>query len=172
MGKRLVGVMMIFLFAWGASAQILPKGNVFVGYSYNRLDLGGGDHANLNGWIGSAELKFFPFIGIVGDVSGHYGAPNGIKTHEYNFLAGPRLSLSLGKTRFFIHALGGGARMSTSIAGFSDSDTSFAYAAGAGFDHKLSIFRWRVQGDYLRTKLFGAQQSDVRLSTGLVFNFF
>jgi hypothetical protein len=171
-GKRLVAVMMIFLFAWGASAQILPKGNVFVGYSYNRLDLGGGDHANLNGWIGSAELKFFPFIGIVGDVSGHYGAPNGIKTHEYNFLAGPRLSLSLGKTRFFIHALGGGARMSTSIAGFSDSDTSFAYAAGAGFDHKLSIFRWRVQGDYLRTKLFGAQQSDVRLSTGLVFNFF
>ena len=62
--------------------------------------------------------------------------------------------------------------MSTSIAGFSDSDTSYAYAGGGGFDHKLLMFRWRVQGDYLRTKLFGANQTDVRLSTGLVFNFF
>lgn len=172
MAKLPVVVIMIFLFAFGASAQLLPKGNVFVGYSYNRLDLGGGDHANLNGWIGSAELKVFPFIGIVGDVSGHYGAPNGIKTQEYNFLAGPRLSLSLGKTRLFIHALAGGARMNTSIAGFSDSDTSFAYAGGAGLEHKLLMFRWRVQGDYLHTKLFGAKQSDIRLSTGLVFNFF
>src|ERR1700752_3122138 len=71
--KLPVVVIMIFLFAFGASAQLLPKGNVFVGYSYNRLDLGGGDHANLNGWIGSAELKVFPFMGIVGDGSGHYG---------------------------------------------------------------------------------------------------
>lgn len=172
MPKLLVAVITVLLFALGASAQILPKGNVFVGYSYNRLDLGGGDHANLNGWIGSAELKIFPFVGIVGDVSGHYGTPNGIKTQEYNFLAGPRLSLSLGKTRFFIHVLGGGARMSTSIAGFSDSDTSYAYAGGGGLDHKLLMFHWRVQGDYLRTKLFGANQTDVRLSTGLVFNFF
>lgn len=172
MRKLVIVVLMVFLFAFGARAQILPKGNLFVGYSYNRLDLGNGTHANLNGWIGSAELKIFPFIGIVGDVSGHYGAPNGMKTQEYNFLAGPRLSLSLGKTRLFIHALAGGARMSTSIAGFSDSDTSFAYAGGAGFEHKLSIFRWRLQGDYVHTRLFGTKEGDIRLSTGLVFSVF
>jgi hypothetical protein len=171
-GRLLIVVPTVFLFAFGASAQILPKGNLFVGYSYNRLDLGNGTHANFNGWIGSAELKVFPFVGIVGEVSGHYGAPNGVKTQKYNFLAGPRLSLSLGKTRLFIHALAGGARMSTSIAGFSDSDTSFAYAGGGGIEHKLSIFRWRVQGDYVHTRLFSSKEGDVRVSTGLVFNFF
>ena len=172
MGKWLTGLVLVFMLVTGASAQILPKGNVFVGYSYNRLDLGGGDHGNLNGWIGSLEVKLLPFVGVAADVSGHYGAPNGVKIQAYNFLAGPRFSVSLGKVRPFLHGMAGGARMSTSIAGFSDSDTSFAYVAGGGIDYKLKLFRWRVQGDYLHTRLFGVKQGDIRLSTGLVFNFF
>ena len=173
MRKFLLLAPVFLLLASAASAQILPKGNVFVGYSYNRFDQGGGNHANLNGWIGSLEGKLFlPWFGIAADVSGHYGTPNGVTVKEYNFLFGPRISMSAGKVRPFAHVLGGAAHMNTGIAGFSDSDTSFAYAGGGGLDYKvLRIFAWRVQGDYLHTKLFGTKEGNFRLSTGLVFNF-
>lgn len=154
------------------SGQILPKGNVFAGYSYERFYKAGGD-ANLNGWAGSVEGKFFfRWFGMVADASGEYGNPNGIKVKQYNFLAGPRISFTFGKTRPFVHLLGGYARMNQSIAGFSDNDHSFAYALGGGLDYKvLHLFSWRIQGDYLRTQLFGGTQKNARLATGLVFNF-
>ena len=162
-----------FALTMAASAQVLPKGNVFAGYSYNRFDQGRGRHAGLNGWTGSVEGKLFlPWFGMVADVSGHYGTPSGIKVKEYNFLFGPRISFSFGKVRPFVHVLGGLARMNNSIAGFSDTDHSFAYAGGGGIDYKvLHLFSWRLQGDYLRTQLFGGTQRNLRISSGLVFNF-
>ena len=154
------------------SGQILPKGNVFAGYSYERFYQPGGD-ANLNGWAASAEGKFFfRWFGVVADVSGEYGTPHGISVKQYNFLAGPRISLSVGKTRFFAHVLGGYARMNNSIIGFSDTDHSFAYALGGGLDHKVfHLVTWRLQGDFLRTQLFGNTQKNVRVATGPVLNF-
>src|SRR5262249_27495663 len=99
------------LLSLAASAQI-PKGNVFVGYSYNRADLNGGEHANLNGWDGSLEGKVLPWVGIVADLSGHYGSPHGVSTKEYNFLFGPRVSVSVGKIRPFAHFLFGASHIS------------------------------------------------------------
>ena len=155
-----------------ASAQIVPKGNIFAGYSYERFHEASGN-VNLNGWDGSVEGKFFlPWFGMVADVSGEYGTPNGISMKGYNFLFGPRISFSFGKVRPFVHVLGGLARLNNSVAGFSDTDHSFAYAGGGGIDYKvLHLFAWRLQGDYLRTQLFGGTQKNVRVSTGLVFNF-
>src|SRR6266852_688903 len=76
-----VFVFTLFLLTRALNAQILPKGNVFVGYSYNRAAISdslafNSDGNNLNGWEGSLEGKFLPFIGIVADVSGHYGSRN------------------------------------------------------------------------------------------------
>src|SRR2546430_10164128 len=72
-------VFTLFLLTSALNAQILPKGNVFVGYSYNRAGTSqpgafNTDRSNLNGWEGSLEGKFLPFLGIVADVSGHYGS--------------------------------------------------------------------------------------------------
>lgn len=63
----------LFLLTTVAAAQE-PKGNVFFGYSYQRTDLVSNNGVNLNGWEGSLEGKVLPWIGVVADVSGHYGS--------------------------------------------------------------------------------------------------
>jgi opacity protein-like surface antigen len=162
-----------------ATAQI-PKGNIFVGYSYGSADLNHSDRSNLNGWEGSLEGKIFPFVGIVADLNGLYGSNNfpsstttfHVNAHEYNYLFGPRVSFSVGKIRPFAHALFGAAHVNVSTTGYSASDTSFGTALGGGLDYKLvPLISWRFQGDYLQTRFFGNTQNNGRFSTGIVLNF-
>lgn len=171
----------IFLaFTSFASAQI-PKGSVFLGYSYSSADLNSGNRSNLNGWEGSLEGKVLPFVGIVADLSGHYGTNNfpssngtiyQVNGHEYNFLFGPRVSVPVGKLRPFVHALFGAGHVGVNGQGYSASDLSFATALGGGADYKLIPgLAWRLQGDYLQTRFFGNRQDNARISTGIVFNF-
>ena len=72
--SRIVVIALSIAFLTTAAAAQIPKGNVFIGYSYLRTDLISGTHDNLNGWNGSLEGKFLPWIGIVADLSGHYGS--------------------------------------------------------------------------------------------------
>jgi hypothetical protein len=53
-----------------AAAQIPTKGNVYFGYSYYNTNLSSIDRGNLNGWNGSLEGKFLPWVGLVADFSG------------------------------------------------------------------------------------------------------
>jgi len=179
-----------FLFVTLSSAQLLPKGNVFIGYSYAHADVGGGSTVNLNGWNGSLEGRIFPHVGIVADLSGVYGGsdapgicpvlvvPGGgcinvhTSIHQTNVLFGPRVSLSVGKIRPFAHFLVGVVHESLNSNGSSNSNTSFGDAFGGGIDYKLfHVAAWRFEGDYVGTRYFSGRQSDFRLSTGLVFNF-
>ena len=57
----------IVLVAAAAVAQIPTSGNIFVGYSYSRTNSVPGNTLSLNGWEGSLEGKFLPWIGIVAD---------------------------------------------------------------------------------------------------------
>lgn len=163
-----------------AAAQV-PKANLFVGYSYGSADLNHNNRSNLNGWEGSLEGKFLPWVGIVADFNGLYGSNNfptsssqifNVDAREHNFLFGPRVSVSLGKIRPFAHALFGAGHISVSTTGYSASDTSFAEALGGGIDYKLvPLISWRFQGDYLQTRFFGNTQNNGRFSTGIVLNF-
>jgi opacity protein-like surface antigen len=172
----------LFLFAGVASSQV-PSGNVFVGYSYYNAGLSSLGRSNLNGWNGSVEGKLIPWVGIVADVSGHYGSESipfrcagpglcssvSINIHELDFLVGPRVSVSVGKIRPFAEALFGGGHISTNGAG---SDTSFATALGGGIDyHLIPLVAWRLEGDYVQTRFFSTTQNNVRLSTGIVLRF-
>jgi hypothetical protein len=153
-------------------------------------DLVSNGRNNLNGWNGSVEGKVLPFIGIVGDFSGHYGsvplavnptctsiiggacATLSASTHIHSFLFGPRVSISVGKVRPFAHALFGAAHLSESQSLLSSSDTSFAYALGGGIDyHLVPLISWRVQGDLLQTRFFSNTQNNIRISTGIVVHF-
>src|SRR5258708_5827883 len=71
--RVICGTVFLLTVLAGASFAQLPSGNVFVGYSYLNADTNTPNRANLNGWEGSAEGKVFPFLGLVLDVSGHYG---------------------------------------------------------------------------------------------------
>lgn len=182
-------VLTLVVIATAASAQI-PSGNVFVGYSYMSADLTSSSRTNLNGWNASVEGKVFPFIGIVGDFSGHYGStaifPNpectgvvgmpcptlSASTNIHDFLFGPRVSVSVGKVRPFAQALFGAAHISESVSLVSNSNTSFGYALGGGVDyHLIPLISWRVQADWLQTRFFSNTQNNVRISTGVVIHF-
>jgi hypothetical protein len=186
MQRIAVILFVIFLFADLASAQIPTSGNVFFGYSYYHTDLSSIDSANTNGWEASVEGKVIPFLGIVADFDGHYGSQNfpgscpgplpclvipvNASVTEHNFLFGPRVSMSLGKFRPYAEALFGAGHVNVNN-GFG-SDTSFATALGGGLDYKLlKPIAWRFQGDYVQTRFFGATQSNVRISTGIVLHF-
>jgi len=179
MGKGGAVVVATLLFTAGAWGQLL-SGNAFIGYSYTQTNLTAGQSTNLNGWNGSVEMKVLPLLGIVGDVSGHYGSQDtevlGIggdaKLSEYNFLFGPQLSFKLGKFRPFVHALFGGAHLGETLSGASSSSNSFADALGGGIDyHLFPLISWRIQLDALQTRFFSATQNNPRFSTGIVFHF-
>jgi hypothetical protein len=171
-----------FLFSTSAGAQIPSKGNVYFGYSYYNTNLSSIDRGNLNGWNGSLEGKFLPWVGLVADFSGNYGSQNfpavcitapcpliNSNVSVHNFLFGPRLSVSVSKFTPFAHVLIGASHVKTN--GFG-SDTSFGDAVGGGLDYRLfHIIAWRFQGDYLQTRFFSSTQNNLRLSTGLVLRF-
>jgi len=94
---------------------------------------------------------------------------------EHNYLFGPRVSVPAGRFRPFgellIGAIHIAANSATSSASFG-SDTSFATAVGGGIDYRLiRLLAWRIQGDYVHTRLFGFGQNNVRISTGIVIRF-
>ncbi len=187
MRKRIAIVFALMLVTTAGFAQVPSFGNVFVGYSYNRADTGLDNRGNLNGWEGSLEGKFLPFVGMVADVSAQYGtltAPIGItsggiqggrfdaKTRVQSYLFGPRVSFSVGKIRPFAHVLIGASHLHESNDFTSNSETSFADAIGGGIDyHLIPRVSWRLQGDALQTRFHGARQDDARISTGLVVKF-
>jgi hypothetical protein len=153
----------VLLLTLSASAQVPTSGNIFFGYSYNRVNFGGSS-SNFNGWNGSLEGKVLPWVGIVADVSGQYGS--GDSVHSVVF--GPRVSVSIGKIRPFAHAMFGVSHFSAN----SSSDTSFADALGGGVDYRLfHVLGWRFQLDALQTRFFGGSQDDFRFSTGIVLHF-
>ncbi|HYM75447.1 MAG TPA: hypothetical protein VE377_05655 [Candidatus Dormibacteraeota bacterium] len=179
---KLAVIACILLLTELATAQIPTSGNVFFGYSYYNTNLTA-NRGSLNGWEGSVEGKIFPFVGVVGDVSGHYGSESLLSctvpildcivinssVSQHNFLFGPRVSVSVGKFRPFAEAFVGAAHINAQFAG---SDTSFASAVGGGLDYKFGrIFAWRFQGDYVHTHLFSISQNNARVSTGLVLRF-
>jgi hypothetical protein len=161
-------------------AQV-PKGNVFVGYSFMSADVpNSADRKNLNGWEASIEGKLLPFLGVVADGSGHYGGTQilacpvrvggvcpPVNGSIHTALFGLRASASSHGIRPFAHVLFG-AGVSAGVS----SDISFASAFGGGVDLKIArIIGWRFLGDYVHTHFAGSAQGQGRFSTGIVLRF-
>jgi opacity protein-like surface antigen len=160
------------LFSGLATAQIPTAGNVYFGYTYYNTDLSL-NRGSLNGWQGTLEGKVFPMLGIVADITGHYGTLDfggvNASAHVYEAMFGPRVGVPIGKFRPFGEFEIGVGHVNTH--GFG-SDTSFATAVGGGLDY--TIFRpvaWRFEGDYVHTSFFNNGQGNFRFSTGIVLRF-
>lgn len=177
--RKFAGISLaVFVIIGGAYAQIPTSGNIFVGYSYSRTNSPGGA-SNLNGWEGSLEGKFLPWVGIVADFGAGYGSnhfpiegPFGVNlstsVRRYTYLFGPRVSIPIGKFTPFAHFLFGAAHVNDRGA----TDTSFATAVGGGLDYKLiKGVAWRVQLDNVHTNFFSRGENHVRFSTGIDFRF-
>jgi hypothetical protein len=169
-------------------AQIPTGGDVFFGYSFSQGQIfnGASGGANMNGWEGSAEGKFLPWLGIVADLDWHYGGRNFlgctglgctpkrffVNGSRHALLFGPRVSISYGKYTPFAELLIGFAHQTHTGGGISNSDTTFSRAIGGGLDYKLvKGVAWRVQADEVHSRFFHAEQNNFRISTGIVFRF-
>jgi opacity protein-like surface antigen len=184
--------LVVCLFAGLATAQVPTSGNVFLGYSFENTDwsgLGSGlTRPNLSGWEASLEGKIFPHIGIVADLSGHYGSENlgvlpvqpagtsaeniSVTGHELEVLFGPRVSIPIGKFTPFAEAFFGVAHIHNGGALPSSANTSFGTALGGGLDYKIiRPIGVRMEADYVQTRFFSATQDNFRFSTGVVVHF-
>ena len=181
--RKIAGIALaVVVVAGSAFAQIPTSGNIFIGYSYTRTN-SFANTVNLNGWEGSLEGKFLPWIGIVADFGAGYGSDNtgfpiacvitgcrirGASVRKYTYLFGPRASIAIGRFTPFAHALFGAGHINDR----GNTDTSFATAVGGGLDYKLiKGVAWRVQGDNVHTNFFGSGENHFRFSTGIDIRF-
>jgi hypothetical protein len=193
-------VLVWFAFATSAAGQIPKRFALFAGYSTE------GDitfapasvlpislpSVSLDGWNASFEAKVLPFLGVVADVSAHYGTygatvgceaiivcvPLGVSVDSslYSVLVGPQVSVSLWRFTPFAHVLLGAAHINQKpvaslVSGLANSDTSFADAIGGGLDFRIvSVVHWRFQADLLQTRFF-ANSNPISFLTSTQSNF-
>jgi hypothetical protein len=120
-----------FLFCLTLMAQEYPRGEVFVGYSYLRIDDGGVNtlapniftiNRGLNGWEAAGSVNLTSWFALKADGSGHYGDLINFNAAQanffqidnfqasvqsYSFLAGPVLAYRRPRYKPFVHALFG-----------------------------------------------------------------
>ena len=153
-----------------ASAQDVPRVEVFGGYSYGQirayvadqgLSVPGSGPAvfprfGSNGWTGSVAVNATPWFAVVADVSSLYATatrtlgvtPVTVDMHEHNYLFGPRFSARYGRFTLFAHGLFGVAHASVLVqipeaTPIDIVDTRFAMLVGAGVD--LTVYRRQGQ---------------------------
>jgi len=151
--------------------QEVYRWQVFTGFSYMRFDsqsIGFADQSNLFGGEVVGQYNITRRYSVFGDVSANFG-------HEiklYNFMIGPQASYRRQNDTFFVRGLFGKDRDQVSSDGGKTS-IGLAWGGGVGYDRKFSSrFDLRViQIDYINAHSYGATQKNVRVSTGLLFNF-
>lgn len=199
---RLMCIIFFLPVILAAQEEATPRVTMFGGYSYLRNS----GSNSFNGWEGQGTFNFTRHFGITADINGNYrtlasfsllpGVSVTANQSMYNFLFGPTVTTSFGRTSVFGHVLFGqalsnlGGGISLPIIGGISSGvtnaTAFAMAFGGGVDIGLSRhFAIRAaQVDYLRTQfrsadalsagLFGStngRQNNFRYSAGIVFRF-
>jgi hypothetical protein len=124
---------------------------------------------NAVGWNASVTGNFKHVLGITGDFSGVYNSHR-TNSSVYTYTVGPVLTARLPVIQPFVHALFGGATVSSGGA----SSSAFAMFVGGGLDIGLrkGIGFRLVQADWLMTK-FAEQTQDRqgRVSAGIVLKF-
>jgi hypothetical protein len=183
-----------------AGSENQTRATIFGGYSYLHNNSNG-----FNGWEGQGTFNFNRYLGVTADLSGAsltpfsfsaLGFSAGTYQHLNNYLFGPTVTASVGRSAVFAHALFGEARSSLGagvsvpiIGGISTGLTSanaLAMAFGGGIDIGLTrhLAIRAVQVDYLRSHFnttdalttglssnLGNWQNSFRYSTGIVFRF-
>jgi hypothetical protein len=142
------------------------KASVFAGYSYTRFDGG----TNANGFSAEFAGNVSKNVSLVGNFGGAYSSTLGVSESDYSYLFGPRFIAHMGKADLFGHALFGGMDARSSGA----STSAFAMGFGGGLNMAIGNGKkaWRlVEFDYMPTHFASAYQKNIRITTGLQFNF-
>jgi opacity protein-like surface antigen len=169
-----------------AQANGTPKGEMYTGYSFVRIE-----GSNLHGWNLAPVGNVNEHLGIMGDFAGQYSNESStVGTAEsssnltlHSAMAGLRVTdRSLGALSPFAHSLFGMTRINAEVivnqpgvpsSATSNNVTGFSMALGGGLDLNMSSrFALRMfQLDYLLIRSDGFKHEGVRASTGLVWRF-
>jgi opacity protein-like surface antigen len=188
MGKAVLraGLLLLLPVALLAQSGGTPKGEMYTGYSFVRIE-----GSNLHGWNLAPVGNVNEHLGIMGDFSGHYSTESStVGTAEsssnltlHSAMAGLRVSdRSLGALSPFAHSVFGMTRINAEVtvdqpglptSSASNDVTGFSMALGGGLDLNMSSrFALRLfQADYLVIRSDGFKHEGVRVSTGLVWRF-
>jgi hypothetical protein len=165
--RLLVPLGLFFLFSISAKAQ--NPMDFFGGYSYEAL--GRLPQAiparNLSGVKVAVQYNLREWLGIEGEVDGHFGSQ--LPARELNILVGPQICLPRRIFSPFFHVLVGYGHAYTN----GIWDNSFVTAIGGGVDYQVAPrVTWRViEGDDVITRYFGGIEHNPRISTGIVLHF-
>ena len=182
--KVVVCLLALFSVSAIASAQDVPKLDVFVGYSYFRDNpsTSGVSSFNLHGGSASVAYNAKNWLSGVADFGGYHAnniLGSGVDGTVSTYLFGPRISYRHHE-RFtpFAQTLFGVAHASGSGFGSSSTSNAFAASFGGGVDvklfHRLSLRAAQVE--YLLTRFpettnSRETQNNLRVSTGFVVHF-
>lgn len=123
-----------------ADAQDTPRTEVFGGYAWAR-----DDDRDMNGWDGSITFNLGKWFGVSADVSGLRTSLGNTALCQYAVLAGPRVSVPMGRFTPFGYALAGAFHARSRLEFLSVSNTEGttepAVALGGGVNVMLSG-RW------------------------------
>ena len=154
-----------------AMAQNTPKAEVFGGYSLVAKAFSG---QVLHGWNASVNGNIKDWLGVKGDLSGHYATNGPLKVNLHILSFGPQLSYRMNdKVVPFVHVLFGAGWASAGFGDLSLSKAAFAMNLGGGLDwvaHKRCAIR-PIQLDLLLTRFGPDTAIDPRISAGVVFRF-
>jgi hypothetical protein len=171
MSKFIPLVILLLVICVPAMAQNTPKAEVFGGYSF--VPDVGADQI-LHGWNASVNGNIKDWLGIKGDLSGHYARRGGLKVNLHILSIGPQFSYRMNdKVVPFVHVLVGGGWASAGFGDLSFSNAAFAMNIGGGLDwiaHKRCAIR-AIQLDLLVTRFGQDTSTDPRISAGVVFRF-
>jgi hypothetical protein len=160
------------------SSYELSKWELAVGYQFNRINMLGKPF-DTNGLSISTVLYFGKWLGAEAQASVGYGN-TGATTVPPALIAkslfggGPRLAFrGHGRIEPWVHALVGEElfRFSQTV-GDLGNNTALAGVGGGGIDLRLTArTSFMLEGDWLGSRFFSADQRHFQVVTGLVFNF-
>ena len=166
MKKYLPFFMLLLLFAVPVSAQDDPLVNLTIGGGILGVDTG----VSVEGAAGllvDINFNIDDNIGLFFSLG--YHETFNIDAAVYESLGGVRYFMrNDGDTTFFAHVMGGDVEVDAFGIG-----SSWALGGGIGLDKKLGgKFDFRVfQVDYIASFFQGSVQNNLRVSTGITFNF-
>jgi hypothetical protein len=159
-----------------AQSKWVPGIEIFGGYSHLTFPsgfLGFGDRTQMNGWHAAVTIPHIvKGLGITGEGSGDYAT----SLEQFTYAAGPQYKWEVGPFDIIGHGLYGAAQTRIRNAGSTfveASDRHHALVFGGEVDYPFSSrFSVRiVQADAVVTNAFGNRQTNIRLSTGLIYRF-
>lgn len=142
-----------------------------VGYEYVRFQ-SSAFNANLSGLHTSLTYYTNEWFGWEGSVVAAFGGTlfANDRTKYLLYTVGPRIAWRRPKWEPWAHALVGGIHMLPQIA--AQGQNGFAVQIGGGADYRFNpTVALRIEGDYVRSKLYSSGQNHFQMGTGIVVHF-